>query len=782
MFPLLLFAFAPLVGGANVPFMTAEGVRRETADTLVIAKEVANEKEVRSAVWTTTALGVYRAYVNGRAREDAILRPGFTHPLKCRHVQTWDVTALMDRAAGARNVFAAEVTGGWYRDGAAGYRKQPCGTGSGFRGELRLAYADGSVRTVATDGSWRAMYGGPLRKADIFFGEAFDARIPREYLTNAAAFAAWKPAVTNREFAGELRPESGSPVVYREDLAMTPRDVTFPLKLKRGERLILDFGQNHAGVPEFTAEADVHTQLTLRFAEMLNDADAPARGCDGPRGSLYMRNYRKCPSRFDYWFRGGEASYRPSFSYWGYRYASVEASGPVTIKAIRSIPVSSISAGMECGTLETGDETLNRFISNVRWGMRSNFISVPTDCPQRDERQGWAGDIQVFAPAALYQARVAPVLDKWMDDFVDSVLPCGEFAYVAPTGGVDLHDKARFGFADAGIIVPWTLWRMTGDAQTARRCWPSMVRHLAGVAARRYETPANGAQFGDWLSMERWETNRDDLWATDDPDVRRWWRYLGRCYLLKDAQMMVELARALGQEAEARRFAELARTAKAELRREFFADDDLIAPFRDQQGAAAFALNLGLAPTETAERRIFARLAAAIRADGNRFRTGFLATLPLMDVLGRKDPELAYAVLLQHGCPGWLYAVDQGATTVWERWDSWTKERGFPTGEISSYNHFAYGGVVAWLYRFAAGIRPDPKKGGFRHFVLEPHPDRRLGSCDATYDSVAGRIRSKWEYAGGRVKYTFAVPEGTTATVILPDGRTFELQPGEKRL
>ena len=526
---------------------------------------------------------------------------------------------------------------------------------------------------------------------------------------------------------------------------------------------------------------------------MLNDANGlKSRGNDGPEGSAYFANYRTARTTAKYVFAGkGVETWRPSFTFFGGRYFSFNATGPVKISSMRFIPMSSIGVEDETGSIETGRDDVNRLVSNCVWGMRSNYLSVPTDCPQRNERWGWSGDTQVFAGAAAYAADVYGFLSKWMGDMRDSQAGGGRypgmFAKMAPGSGGSL-----LGWADAGVIVPYTLWRQFGDVSVVRANWDAMMRFMACLDRMNWTTPEDERQCADWLSPAMYEGHRrgwgarfsrNPFWDGETgADERQYWNLLGSCYHIWDLKMMGEMARAIGRDKDAEAFAKREASATARFRNLYLDHKGRFAArYRVMQTPNLFALKLGLFPSKEATDAAKADLAASVKAGGFKVGTGFLGTPHLLDVLSDVlgEPSLASSVLLQHDCPGWLYSVDQGATTIWERWDGYTKERGFGPFEMNSFNHYANGAVLGWMYRTMAGIRSG-KSGGYKHFTLSPKPDRRMGFCKASYRSRQGLIKSEWRYEdGGRLVWKFSIPAGTTATVVPPGEKPRELGPGE---
>ena len=770
--------------------------------TATFARRFVNAKAVRRADWTVTGLGVFEAYVNGApvAADDPDrprLMPGFTDMRKTRHAFAFDVTPLLRTARGATNVLAAEVSSGWWRDRIARFY----GKRSAFRGELRLRYADGSEDVVATDGSWRTGFPSPVRAAAIFDGEDFDARVSRKWMRTGDAPEA-RPVSISTEFKGEVFPLEGPHVRWREDLVLRPaaiyawrgvvgaaedrfgaianrRDLApgKPFRLAKGETLVVDFAQNCAAVPRFRFSAARGTRLSVWPREMLNDGDGlKSRGNDGPGGSVYRANVRGARAEVNYVFVGeGCERYAPAFTYFGCRYLAVTATDDVVFDSLELVPVTSLSAQAEGGCIETGSPSVNRLFANIRWGMRSNYLSVPTDCPQRNERLGWTADTQVFAPAATRLADVYGFLSKWMHDMRDTQMETGSYAAIAPFSEYD-EDPDRFGWADAGIIVPHVLWSRSGDATVVRANWTSMKRQMARVAETRHELMDGCFQFADWLSFERYQpcgTPREER-CHPKPDCRRYWNYLGACYWLRDARLMCDMAGAIGETADKAAFAAEADRALGHIRRTYLTPQgDLDPAFADLQGANVFAIAHGLFPDAAARTRGKAALLANIRAHGDCLQTGFLGTSFLMEALDAvQATDVAYTLLLQRKFPSWLYSVDQGATTIWERWNSYTKKDGFGPVSMNSFNHYAYGAVAEWMFSTMAGIRPDPATPGYRHFILAPVPDRRLGFVTARQRTPFGEIVSAWRYEGDAWRWTFTIPADTTATVKRPGEKT----------
>ena len=752
----------------------SEKERKRAADgTSCFWRRVANAKGVVRARWMAAGLGVYDLYVNGKRIGLDFLKPGFTHVRKTRRSFTYDVTAALKTGKGESNDFGAEVGAGWWRDKIVDYAGQK----SAFRGVIEFTYDDGSVELVGTKAEeWFGEVGGPVTHAGIFDGEEFDARLESCARTPRGGFAAGG-CERNDEFAGEILPSEGGEVTLRTDLAESLLTKKGPIIVKPGESTIVDFGQNCAAVPYFEFSAKAGTVMTALPAEMLNDADEGQRGCDGPKGSVYRRNLRISENgmRVVYTFKGdsdGEC-YMPRFTFFGYRYLSITATDEVTISLVASVPVTSITREMETGTLETGVADVNKFITNVYWGQLSNYLSVPTDCPQRNERLGWMADTQVFAEAGAYNADTASFFHKWSRDMRDSRCEDGGYPSVAPWAQYG-NETFNFGWADAGVIVPWTVWKMFGDKAILEENYDAMAKFVRKLDETKYDFEGKLVYiYADWLSYETYETcgNSYGSWRNwkNNADARNYRLFLAACYWLYDARLMTRMAKALGRAEDAAWFAGSADRALTYIRGKFVEQDGLLLkPMRNLQTACVFALHFGVVEGK-ARAATLDLLKQNIREHGDCLQTGFLGTSFLMDALSEcGENELCYTLLLQHKNPSWLYSVDQGATTIWERWNSYTNDRGFGKADMNSFNHYAYGQVLGWMYRNIAGIAADPAQPGFRHIVMKPMPDRRLGCAKASYRSRAGLIKSAWRYEGDMWIWDFTIPEGATASVTLP--------------
>ena len=803
---------APVVSGE-----VADGSRAADGASWFLAT-VRNDKKVSRALWMTTGLGVYELYVNGKPVGDEILKPGFTHPEKTRLSFTYDVTGLFDTASGAENVLSAQVTPGWWADkivtpaGHDGMIGRKCA----FRGVLALYYSDGSTRLYGTDtDNWKAGIAGPVTHAAIYDGEEYDARIAPGFETPEKLGV---PEI-NTEFHGDIFPSDGAEIYFRHDLALSPVKTYVwqgvdgedenhfgrvvlkreygagePIVVNPGENLVVDFGQNCSAVPVFVFNAAEGTELNCVTAELLNDGNgSKERGMDGPEGSVHRQNLRipDTGMKLKYTFANSpeDVCYTPRYTFFGYRYVSINVTDKVVIKSIKSLPVTSISRNMEIGKIETGNELVNKLISNTIWGQRSNYLSVPTDCPQRNERLGWTADTQVFTETGSFFANTTSFFHKWMRDLIDSQGEKGGFPGVAPLSQYG-NEMTRLGWSDAGIIVPWSIWKQFGDTEIVEQSWKSMEKYMNHINETRYDHNAlieeNGNyQWADWLSYEPLESCGGGAFGPKGPlpEAVEYWNYLSASYWLLDAGMMRDMAIGTGRDAS--RYKTMTRDAKTYIRERFFDESGKFKTdiLNTMQTPALFALKNNILDGAAKEAMI-GRLRKNFAEHGNCLQTGFLGTSILMPTLSENGmSDIAWELLFQRKNPSWIYSIDNGATTIWERWNSYMIDKGMGPKGMNSFNHYAYGVVCEWIWETAAGIASDPANPGFRHIIMKPVPDKRLGYLKAEYHSASGVIRSAWKYEGDNWIWEFSIPDGCTATVTLPgETQSKEYEAGDYKI
>ena len=796
---------APVVTGTVV-----DGTRAADGANWFVST-LKNEKKVVSAKWMTSGLGVYELHVNGVTVGKEILKPGFTHYEKTKRSFTYDITDMLNTKEGAENVLSAQVTPGWWADKiiTPGGHDGMIGRKCAFRSVLEVIYSDGTRKLYGTDTTnWKAGIAGPVKHAAIFDGEDYDARELPGYDTPEKLST---PEV-NDEFKGEILPTCGAEIYLREDLTLTPvKTYTWDtveganadeygkvvvkkeykagekIVLEPGENLVVDFGQNCAAVPSFVFNAEEGTTLTCVVSELLNDGNgAKSRGMDGPEGSVHRLNLRipDTGMRMTYTFASSDkpVEYHPTCTFFGYRLISVTATAKVTINSIKSIPVTSISKEMETGTITTGNDLVNKLISNTIWGQRSNYLSVPTDCPQRNERLGWTADTQVFSETGTYFANTRDFFHKWMRDMRDTQSPTGAFPGVAPQAqyGAMPGDMMRLGWSDAGVIVPWVVWKQFGDEDIVAENWAAMEKLMNHINETKYDHHALAAEnsdfnWGDWLSYEPLESCSGTIRMVDEngnhvnrPETYVYWSYLGASYWALNAGMMRDMAKATGRDAA--KYEKMEAEARQYLRDTFLNEDGTFKTelLNTMQTPALFALKNRLLEGDAKDAMV-TRLRQNFKEHDNCLQTGFLGTSILMPTLTENGmADIAYELLFQRKNPSWLYSVDNGATTIWERWNSYMIDKGMGPQGMNSFNHYAYGVVCEWIWETVAGISADPSEPGFKHIIMKPVPDKRLGFVKAEYKSAAGLIESEWKYEGDKCIWNFTIPKGATATVTLP--------------
>jgi len=685
----------------------------------------AKERLARATLFAS-ALGVYSFELNGQRAHEDWLAPGWTDYQKRIPYRGYDVTRLV-RAG--ENVLGVVLADGWYA-GLLGRRGQRnhYGYAPRFLGQLVLDYADGTRAIVASDASWRAAV-GPWREADLYMGERYDARAePAGWSAPGFDAGKWSPVDVTESPAAPLVAHPGPEIRVIAELA--------PVAIhERGPgKAIFDFGQNMAGVARLALEAPAGTAVVLRFAEALE-----------PDGSLMRRNLSWARAADQYVCKGGGLeTWQPRFTYHGFRY--VEVSGlvaPPTKATLTALALS--SATTLAGDFRCSDPMVNELVENARWTLRANSMDIPTDCPQRGERLGWTGDAQLFAPSAFWLADLQTLYDKWCLDLLDAQRPDGRFPNIVP--GFEGMPNGGAAWEDAGVLVPAALHEFYGDRRLVERQYDSMARFLA-ACERLYgpecRPPEAAEGFGDWC----------ELGASTPKEV------IALAYFARSARRMTELARALERKEDAERYAALVERIRTSFARSFV---DVEGRVRGEtQAAYSLALREELVP-DTLRARSAAQFAADVERRGAP-TTGFVGThdlLPGLSSIGRHD--LAYRLLRSHSLPSWGYMIDQGATTLWERWDGWTPEHGFANDGRVSLAHTPLGSPVAWLFDKVAGIQPTGP--GFRGVTLAPVPGGGLDWAEATYESIRGRIALRWELADDRLRIVVTVPPNMDATL-----------------
>jgi alpha-L-rhamnosidase len=675
-----------------------------------------------------TALGLVELTINGRLVGTDRMAPGWTDYRRRIQVRTTDV---LDLLRPGENVVAARLGRGWFAGDVGQFGAEQYGDYPALLAQIEVDLAGGRSLVVTSDTAWRA-HPGPLVADDLLMGEACDARDePKGWRAHGFADDDWRPVIVSAGPGGRLVAQRDAGVAVIEELE--PRAIT---PVEPG-RQIVDFGQNIAGHLRIRAAQAAGTTIVLRHAEALD-----------PQGGLYTANLRKARQTDSYTFRGGDPEvFEPRFTSHGFRYVEISGlsealdAGQLTARAVSSMV-------LPTGSFACSDELVNAVHRNVVWGLRGGLVGIPTDCPQRDERLGWTADAAAMAPSALFLGDTAPLFEKWLVDVADAQSSSGAYPDIAPAIGVTGSGNA--GWADAGVLVPWLVYQRTGNVGVLERQYDSMARYLRFLAADNVGGLRHGGRYGDWLALES-PTSLE---------------LIGTVYLARSAALFVRIARLLGRDGDADEINRLAVKAKeAFLRRFTTASGTLV-----DETQAGYALALGFELLPRGVRAAAAdRLAALIEAADGHLLTGFLGTGSVLPALSdHGHHELATRLACQDTFPSWGYEVRQGATTIWERWNSWTPEDGFADPGMNSLNHAALGSVADWLHERLAGLAPGTP--GYRTMLVRPGPAAGIEWARAAHESPHGHHAVEWTADRRRLEVTIDVPPNTFAEVVVPGG------------
>ncbi|MFE9204419.1 family 78 glycoside hydrolase catalytic domain [Micromonospora sp. NPDC007230] len=686
--------------------------------------------EVARARVYATALGVYQLSLNGQRVGDHELAPGWTDYRKRVQYQTYDVTRQLRQGD---NALGAMLGDGWYSGTIASFGTDHYGSRPHLGAQLVIDYTDGRTETVRTDGSWRATP-GPFLLSDLIHGETYDARrLPAGWDRPGFDDAGWSAATVDAPGAtGPIVAQVDPPVRVAQELPA--RALTQPTP----GTWIFDLGQNMVGKVRLKVDGPAGTTVQIRHAEVLN-----------PDGTAYTANLRSARATDHYTLRGGGAEvYEPTFTFHGFRY--VELTGyPGTPDRSTVTGLVMHTDGELTSEFETSNAMVNQLHSNITWGQRGNFLSIPTDTPARDERLGWTGDINVFAETATFNMESLTFLTKWLQDLRDAQSANGAYPDVAPRA---CCGDGATGWADAGITVPYTLWQRYGDTRVIEEHYASMVRYAAWLQSTSSgNRRTNAGPYLDWLNL-------------DDPTPAG---VIGTAYYAYSVRLLGEMAAAIGRDADAARYAALAKDIGKAFVDAYVSADGTVQG--DSQTGYVLAIGMDLLP-EPLRGKAADRLVDNVRRHDWHLSTGFLGTpdlLPALSDTGHLD--VAYRLLLNDTYPSWGYEIAKGATTVWERWNSIMPDGSFGDVSMNSFNHYAYGAVGDWMYRTVAGIQPDAGNPGYTHLTFAPQPGGGLTSARASYRSAQGVIGSDWNLdARGDLRLRVTVPANTTATVRIP--------------
>ena len=701
-------------------------------------------KPILRATLYATALGLADLHLNGHRVSDEWFTPGWTDYSKRVHYRTFDVTKLLQRGT---NALGAILADGWF-SGFVGYggERNHYGTKPRFLGQLQIDYDDGTADVIGTGPGWKASEGA-IREADFLVGEKYDARLENHWDRPDFNDRKWAAVDVGAELNPLLQSHPGPPVQFFATIE--PKTISEP---KSGV-YVFDMGQNFAGVARLKFRGKRGQVITLRFAERLN-----------PDGTIYTENLRGARATDTYICAGDKVeTWEPRFTFHGFQYVEVTGlEGKVSLDDITGLALS--SATPDVGKFVCSDPMLNRLERNIYWTQRANFIDVPTDCPQRDERMGWMGDAELFLRSATLHEDVQGFFTKWLDDVQDDQRADGQYPQVAPLKVAG--DDGGPAWADAGVICPWEIYQVYGDTNILERHYDSMARFIEFCRKRStpdYLPPKNFHCFGDWLNIHD-DTPTDVIYTA---------------YFAHSAKLMSNIAEVLGKTADAEKYNELFRNVRGSFNRAFVAADGRIKG--DSQTAYALALAFDLLDSDKAELAL-GHLVRNIKKHQDHLTTGIVGTRSLMQVLGQMGRnDIAEQLVHNDTFPSWGFSIKQGATSIWERWDGWTPEKGFQDPGMNSFDHYAFGSVYQWMIENLGGIRNS--SAGYKDIFIAPSFDSRLTSLETTYNSIRGPIETRWERErkGNRVRFRVTIPANTSATVSLPAADPRDIFEGGRR-
>lgn len=691
-------------------------------------------KPIARARMYASALGNYELRLNGKKVGRDYFSPGYTDYHKTLYYNCHDVTDLLVQGS---NAIGAILADGWYA-GRLGWKnaRNVYGTQPLFSAQLEIDYADGTHEQVTSNSGWKGAF-GPILEADHLMGCVYDAtkEMPGWDKSGFDA-AAWQPIVSGEKPSVKFSAYPSEPVRITQELE------TKSMSEPKPGVFVFDLGQNMVGWARLKIKGSPGQKVVLRFAEMLNND-----------GTLYTANLRSARAIDTFFLKGGtEEIFEPYFTFHGFRY--VEVTGIVD----GTKPEKSMITGIvthsdlkKTATFECSNPMVNQLFSNICWGMRGNYLEIPTDCPQRDERMGWMGDAQAFVRTGACMMDIAPFFTKWMVDVEDAQNADGTFTDVSPRG--ILNSGGVAGWADAGVVCPWTIYQVYGDKRILERHYAAMSRWIDFMRKTSKDLIRPDMGYGDWLAPFA----KDTYGSTAKP-------LLGTAYFVYSTNLMAKIARALGKTKDAEQFETLAAQVREAFNKEFVLPDGSMKS--DTQTAYIMALRFHLVP-ESLRPVMEKRLISLIEKQDWHLATGFLGInllMPTLSEIGRSD--VAHRLLQNTTYPSWGYSIVNGATTIWERWDSYTKDKGFGNVNMNSFNHYAYGSVGEWMFSSLAGIDTDGP--AFRKIVINPRPGGNMTFTKASYDSIHGPIETEWHLNGKPYTLNVTVPCNTTARVHIP--------------
>jgi len=701
-----------------------------------LRKEFDLEKEVSSAKVYITSLGIYEMYLNGVRVGEDYFTPGWTDYNKRIYYNTYDIGNLLKQGA---NTIAVILADGWYAGSVSNKGQHYYGENLRLKAQIEIQLESGDTIEVISDGSWRAAYGG-IREADMQMGEVFDARLePDGWQLNGFDDGNWSEVVSSDTITAQLQSYPGVPVQQTSEIK--------PIEVfeTRSGVYVVDLGQNFAGWAKIRINETRGDSIVLRYAEKLN-----------PDSSLYRRNLRGARATDIFIANGREEEvWEPRFTYHGFQYIEISGcSQPVTIESIRGVVLHSNLE--QTGSFSSSNLLINKIYENIFWSQRSNYFEVPTDCPQRDERAGWLGDAQLFMHTASYNMDVAPFYTKWLVDVSDAQFEGGTISSVAPYVRV----AYAAGWGDAAIICPWQLYHTYADTQVIARHYETMKLWMKFTESKSENDLSTLMSFGDWQNVK-----------SETPT-----KVVATAYYRRSTALMAEMAQLLGRNDDAIEYKNLSENIKRSFTENLVSDSGHVEG-RTQTGYL-LALAFDLVP-DSMRPTLVEHLVDDIISRDTSLSTGILGTHLLLPTLAENGHlDLAYKLLLKTDFPSWGHHIENGATTIWERWDGYSAEKGFVDDDINSFNHYAYGSIGEWFYSTIAGIQSDGP--GYKQIIIHPKPGGGITHAEATYKSIRGYIASSWTITGGEFQLNVSIPANTTAKIYMPTSEPNDIREGEQ--
>jgi alpha-L-rhamnosidase len=717
------------------------------APSPLLRKEFKTAGNVKAARVYVTSLGLYELRLNGQRVGNDLLTPGWTSYNKRLQYQTYDVTNLL---ADGCNAVGAILGDGWYKGDLAGWlgHRNLYGTKTALLMQLHIWYSDGSEQIVVSDHSWKAST-GPILTSEIYHGETYDARLEQAgWDKTGFDDAQWAETKTLEVPKNILTGQENVPVRRIEEIK--PIAV---IHTPAGET-VLDMGQNMVGWVRFRVKGPSGSRVVLGHAEVLDR-----------EGNFYTENLRAAKQKIAYTLKGeGEEVFEPHFTFQGFRYVKLEEY-PCEISIDNFTGVVIHSDMGKTGSFDCSDKMVNSLQHNILWGQKGNFVDVPTDCPQRDERLGWTGDAQVFIRTACFNMNAAPFFEKWLRDLKADQLASGGVPFVIPQVLTE-SDHSSTGWGDAAVICPWTVYLCYGDEGILKEQYESMKAWVDYIKSNAQDGLIwnSGFHFGDWLALDAKEGSYYGATPND---------YVATAFYAYSVELFIKAAEVLHNDEDVKEYSLLYDNIVKAFRMEFFTPFGRLAV--PTQTAHVLALNFNLVEEKHRERTVDA-LVKLIEDNKYHLTTGFLGTPYLCNALSKNGRiDIAYKLLMQTEYPSWLYQVTKGATTIWEHWDGIKPDGSMWSADMNSFNHYAYGAIGDWMYRVIAGIDTDDKFAGYKHIVIKPQPGGDLKYAYAELESMYGNIKSGWKTENGAMQIEVTIPHNTTASVMLPGAKASQL-------